>query len=997
MKQDDFKPLTLSRAASTPNPISLGFVRVVRRHTQRRASPMGFDDVVRLARGRSVGVLVVAIAVAAMVFPIWFPLFIGVAFIGKVFPRARSSESDAKNETTTVKSAGSLEKVSSVETRTTVSVTQTQTPKEDEEATPQTQTPVALTGSAAMLAKMRKSAAVTGEKRAATAREASTSGASDRGGTKIVSKQKTSSRVFVLHGGEAASQIAMDLAESAKKDHGVDMSVCAMDDFRDVRFDEEPCVVVFVVETVENAQPAEAAGACVRFFNRKRKEGTNKEMLAGKMSFAVLGLGDTNLLLDRQTTTAKDCNQAAQTLDSALAALGGNRIVARGEANDAIGLDEDVVPWSKEMFPALVAAKKSLEAAKNAKMCFLYGSQTGNAAEICKNLAAEAGEKGYAVEVCAMNEVEPDDVLKPGAVITFVVSSTGDGDAPDNCDTFFTRLKRKAKKEKGTGAVGVQYAVLGLGDQNYSAFMAIPRGFSLTMENLGATCFAKRGECDDTLGLYEQVDAWTNTYWGYLDVARANSSKLRNGESLDAPEAVVTTPSVVETKPEAPSKKIEGVPPLPICRSEVEWLEGSQKSANVKSGPDESGAYTVAAPYMASIAKRELLTVPKSDRRVLHMEFDLGTSGISYKAGDSIGVVPQNEARLVSDIVSRLGLDADAVFTLNWKKGDTDEHATHPLPHIHTPCTVAEAFTKHVDVTGCPRKSLLRVLAEHCSKTEEKDALLHLSSRGGRADYDAQIRSQSPTLLTLLKKFPSCAPPLADLLDALSPLAPRLYSITCAPEVAPTTPSVAFSVVKFNAPDGEERRGVATNWLDGIPEDSASVRVPVYVKPSLKFGLPSDTDAPLIMIGPGTGVAPFRGFLQARQAAAAKGTKLSEAMLFFGCRKHDEDFLYERDWNGFLANGVLTNFVCAFSRETSEKVYVQHKIQEHAQDVARLISEGAYIMVCGDGAHMAKDVHAALVRVLADASILGATDTKSAEAILADFTKSGRYVRDIWS
>jgi NADPH-ferrihemoprotein reductase len=960
---------------------------------------MSFDDAARLARGRSVGVLVVAIAAAAVVFPIWFPLFVGVVLVGKVF--GRSSDTAAKEvktmmtTTTTsfssgsVKSIDSEEKVSSVKT-TTGPVT---TPKEDkEEATPP---PVVLTGSAAMLAKMRKSAAVTGEKRAATAREASTS---QRVGKKTDSeKTKASlSRAFVLHGGEAASQIAMDLAESARKDHGVDVNVYAMDDFRNVRFDEEPCVVIFVVETVENAQPAEAAGACVRFFNRKRKEGTNKEMLAGKMSFAVLGLGDTNLLLDRQTTTAKDCNQAAQTLDSALAALGANRIVARGEANDAIGLDEDVVPWSKEMFPALVAANKSLEATKNAKMCFLYGSQTGNAAEICKNLAAEAGEKGYAVEVCAMNEVEPDDVLKPGAVITFVVSSTGDGDAPDNCDTFFTRLKRKAKKEKGTGAEGVQYAVLGLGDQNYSAFMAIPRAFSLTMENLGATCFAKRGECDDTLGLYEQVDAWTSTYWGYLDAARANSSKLRNGEFLDASEAAVPQ-TVVDAKPEAPSKKIEGVPPLPICRSEVEWLQSSQKSATVKSGPDESGAYTVTAPYMASITKRELLTDPKSDRCVLHMEFDLGTSGISYKAGDSIGVLPQNEARLVSDIVSRLGLDADAVFTLNWKKGDTDEHATHPLPHIHTPCTVAEAFTRHVDVTGCPRKSLLRVLAEHCSKTEEKDALLHLSSRGGRADYEAQIRSQSPTLLTLLKKFPSCAPPLADLLDALSPLAPRLYSITCAPEVAPTTPSVAFSVVKFSAPDGEERRGVATNWLDGISKDSSLVRVPVYVKPSLKFGLPSDTAAPLIMIGPGTGVAPFRGFLQARQAAAAKGTKLSEAMLFFGCRKRDEDFLYERDWNGFLANGVLTNFVCAFSRETSEKVYVQHKIQEHAQDVARLISEGAYIMVCGDGAHMAKDVHASLVRVLTDASILGATDTKSAEAVLADLTKSGRYVRDIWS
>lgn len=852
--------------------------------------------------------------------------------------------------------------------------------------------PVALVGSAAMLAKMRKSAAVTGERSGASARAAAATTASSSA-REEPKAEDASVRTFILHGGEAAGQIARDLANEAERDHGVRTRVLKMEDFRDTEFESQPCVVIFVVETVENAQPAEAAGSCVRFFNRKRKEGTNGDMLKGKMSFAVLGLGDTNLLLDRQTTTAKDCNQAAQTLDSALAALGGMRIVDRGEANDAVGLDEDVVPWAKQLFPKLAQVSKSLEAEKDAKLCFLYGSQTGNAAEICKNLAAEAGEKGYPVEVCAMNEVEPNDVVKPGAVITFVVSSTGDGDAPDNCDTFFTRLKRKAKKEKGEGGVGVQYAVLGLGDQNYSAFMAIPRAFSQTMEDLGALAFAKRAECDDTLGLYEQVDAWTSSYWALLESARAKSHKLRAGEIIEADLPVI----VAETVVEAPKKKdVEGVPPLPICRCDVAWLPKTTEvdACAVKPGPDSSGAYTVNAPYMAKISKRELLTNPTSDRRVLHVEFDLGSSGIAYKPGDSIGVIPQNDEGLVRGIIGRLGLEADAVFTLNWKKGDTDEHATHPLPHIHTPCTVGSAFRNYVDVTGCPRKSLLRVLAEHCTDADEKVALLHLSSRGGREDYEKQIRSQSPTLLTLLNSYPSCAPPLAELLDALSPLAPRLYSITCAPEVTPTTASVAFSVVNFKTPNGEERRGVATNWLDSLSGDY-SARVPVYIKPSLKFGLPADATAPLIMIGPGTGVAPFRGFLQARRATAQSGGKLSEAMLFFGCRRRDEDFLYEQDWNGFTADGTLTAFTCAFSRETSEKVYVQHKIQEHATEVARLIADGAFIMVCGDGAHMAKDVHAALVHVIVDAAI--APDTKAAEALLADFTKSGRYVRDIWS
>jgi len=939
------------------------------------ALPTSLADVARLARANvAVTAVIVAIALAAV--PIWVPLFI-VGFVATRALRAPTTPAPAPTTpgpmtTTRPVPAPAIERPKAPTTTTSSE-------------------PVALTGSAAMLAKMRKSSAVTGERRVAAAKEASTSVCD-------VERVVKASRTFILHGGEAASQIARDLASQAEKAHGVEVNVRDMEDFREVEFDTKPCAVIFIVETVENAQPAEAAGSCVRFFNRKRKEGTNQDMLKDTMTFTVLGLGDTNLLLDRQTTTAKDCNQAAQTLDSALVALGATRFHPRGEANDAVGLDEDVVPWSEKMFPKLAQVHKELEAKKNAKLCFLYGSQTGNASEICKNLAAEAGEKGYPVEVCSMNEVEPDDVLKPGAVITFVVSSTGDGDAPDNCDTFFTRLKRKSKKEKGEGGIGVQYTVLGLGDQNYSAFMAIPRQFSQIMENLGAKSFAKRGECDDTLGLYEQVDKWTGEYWGHLEVARAKSHKLRSGETVEESEEIVTAPKEEKKVTESSLKKVEGVPPLPICRSEVEWLPKTTEvdPSVVTPGPDSNGAYTVAAPYMATISASKLLTAPNSDRRVLHVEFDLGSSGITYKPGDSIGVVPQNNTELVQGIVSRLGLDSDAVFALNWKKEDTDEHATHPLPYIRTPCTVESAFTNYIDITGCPRKSLLRVLAEHCSDQGEKNALLHLSSRGGRTDYEAQIRSQSPTLLTLLEQFKSCSPPLAELLDALSPLAPRLYSITCAPEAAPTTPSVAFSVVKFEVSGSGERLGVATNWLDA-KIDGDNKKVPVYIKPSLKFGLPEDTAAPLIMIGPGTGVAPFRGFLQARRARMQQGYALSEAMLFFGCRKPDEDFLYREDWDGFTADGTLSRFVCAFSRETSEKVYVQHKLKEHAKDVARLIAEGAYIMVCGDGAHMAKDVHAVLAGIVADAGVCGVADVKAAEALLMDFTKSGRYVRDIWS
>ena len=296
-----------------------------------------------------------------------------------------------------------------------------------------------------------------------------------------------------------------------------------MDDFKRCRLDERPAVAIFVVETVENAQPAEAAGACLRFYNRKRKAG-EADFLRGKLRYAVLALGDTNLLLDRQTTTAKDCNQAGQTLDSALHFLGAERVVARCEANDAVGLEEAVEPWCESLWAPLADAMAAVDAstggsndasgAPRARVRFLFGSQTGNAAEICKAMAAEASsERGVDAVCCSMNETDVGDVLKPGNVVVYVVSSTGDGDAPDNCDAYFTRLKRAAKKEPGACGLGVQYAVLGLGDQNYSAFMAVPRSFTMAMEKAGAHAFYPRGEADDTLGLHEYCEKWQEGLW----------------------------------------------------------------------------------------------------------------------------------------------------------------------------------------------------------------------------------------------------------------------------------------------------------------------------------------------------------------------------------------------------------------------------------------------------------------------------------------------------
>ena len=742
-------------------------------------------------------------AAGIFLLPFALPLAIGL-FVwskqrGAQAEATAGSRSDAPKAVPKPRTVVTIEKAApAVATPPAVASTSSRSATSSGGSAPTTAAP--LTGSAALMARMRKSGAVTGEKRAAdpasiaaeAAAKAVAAAAKEvkakasngvEPSTSTSFREDQNSRLFFLYGGEASTQIARNLAESAAA-RGLSPRLVAMDDFKRCELDKVPAVAVFIVETIENAQPAEAAGTCLRFYNRQRKKGESGS-LNGKLRYAVLGLGDTNLLLDRQTTTAKDCNQAAQTLDSALNFLGAERVCQRGEANDAVGLEEAVEPWTEQLWAPLSEAVDAVGASASPpsssaapEVKFLFGSQTGNAAEICKEMAAEAPAKGFPNVHCnAMNEVDVKDVLKPGAVVVYVVSSTGDGDAPDNCDSFFTKLKRVAKKEAGVCGAGVQYAVLGLGDQNYSAFMAVPRSFTAAMEKAGAKAFYPRGEADDTLGLYEYCEKWQDGLWEPLRTASERAPALAKdptgGVAKDptgvvapatpapapapaADEAEVTATVATTVAATVTSADLVGVPALPACRAAVTWLTDAPTLARYPWGTDSSsppsGAdhFTHEEPYLAAVSKSELMTDPKSDRRVLHVEFDTrGARGLDFEPGDSLGVLPQNDPALVDALAARLGLDPNAVFELGWAEGQAPSgpSSAPPLRHVRCPASVLSALTHAVDVTAPPRKSLLRVLAEACTDAGERRDLLTLCSRGGRDEYKVRLLDERPTLL----------------------------------------------------------------------------------------------------------------------------------------------------------------------------------------------------------------------------------------------------------
>ena len=343
------------------------------------------------------------------------------------------------------------------------------------------------------------------------------------------------------------------------------------------------------------------------------------------------------------------------------------------------------------------------------------------------------------------------------------------------------------------------------------------------------------------------------------------------------------------------------------------------------------------------------------------------------------------------------------------------------LGHLGWPCPVRHCLEHCLDVTSPPRKTLLRFLADHATDARERREMLTLCCPAGRTAFREWQERGHPALLDVLERFPSCRPPLGPLLARLPAQLPRMYSLSCAPEEHPDRLHCAFTVVPGPCPaaspggaaegaaggaeassttgslppgrGGRRLPGLATSWLAGL---GAGALVPVHLRTGGAFSLPQDLERPVVMVGPGTGVAPFRGFLQRRRRAlaarAAAGVEAAppagEAWLFFGCRSSEEDYLYREDLEGFAGDGTLSRLEVAFSREQAEKVYVQHRMLEHAEALRRLIfEERGYVFVCGDGAHMAKDVHAALVRIAGDAG----------EARLKALVPEGRYVRDIWT
>jgi sulfite reductase (NADPH) flavoprotein alpha-component len=371
-----------------------------------------------------------------------------------------------------------------------------------------------------------------------------------------------------------------------------------------------------------------------------------------------------------------------------------------------------------------------------------------------------------------------------------------------------------------------------------------------------------------------------------------------------------------------------------------------------------SNGITRDAPGVARFRSRTRLNKKGSEKETWHIEFDLTGSGIEYVVGDSFGLYPTNDPALVDAVIGALGVAPDLpIGERTLRDALSSAVSLAPAPDL--------LFQLISYVTGGERRQKARALAE-----------------GEDPDGDAATLD----VLAALEKFSGVRPDPEAFVESLEPLQPRLYSIACSAKTNPGAVALTVDAVRYSA-KGRERLGVASTFL--AERIAAGDQVKAYVQKAHQFGLPNDPATPIIMIGPGTGVAPFRAFLHERMATKAPGRN----WLFFGHQRRDCDFFYEDEFTGMKAAGALTRLSLAWSRDGQQKFYVQDRMREVGRDLWAWLADGAHVYVCGDGKRMAKDVERALVDITAQ---YGARSTDEAIAFVADLKRKGRYQQDVY-
>ena len=583
----------------------------------------------------------------------------------------------------------------------------------------------------------------------------------------------------------------------------------------------------------------------------------------------------------------------------------------------------------------------------NTPLLVLYGSNLGTAEELAHRVADLAEVNGFATKLAPLDDYV-GNLTDQGAVVIFCASYNGV--APDNATKF---VKWLSSGELPKDAFkGVRYGVFGCGNSDWLAtYQSVPREIDEQLAAHGATAAVPRGEGDARDDLDGQFEKW---FKSVRDIA-VKDFGVETGFTREANDE--------------PLYKVE-----PVAHSAANMIAASGGAVPVKvSVNDELQNRSGANP---------------STRSTRHIEVEL-PEGVTYRVGDHLSVVPRNAPALVDAVARRFGfLPTDQVKL----QVATGRRAQLPVDNA---VSVGRLLGEFVELQQVATRKQIQIMSENtrCPRTKPKLEALTGDDQASTELYRADILGKRKSVYNLLEEYPACELPFHTYLEMLSLLSPRYYSISSSPAVIGASKcSVTVGVVDAPAISGQGvYKGVCSNYLSS--RRTGDVVYATIRETKAGFRLPDNPATPIIMVGPGTGLAPFRGFLQERAAMKAKGQVLGPSMLFFGCRNPEQDFLYADELKGFAEQGI-TELHVAFSRASTPKSYVQDLIAAQKDTVWKLIEAGAIIYVCGDGSKMEPDVKRVLTGIYRERS---GGDEAAALAWIDKMGTTNRYVLDVWA
>jgi cytochrome P450 / NADPH-cytochrome P450 reductase len=589
---------------------------------------------------------------------------------------------------------------------------------------------------------------------------------------------------------------------------------------------------------------------------------------------------------------------------------------------------------SEEVKSEKKAAQASLESSHGTPLYILFGSNMGTAEGIARDLAETGRQQGFIAEVAPLNDYT-SGLPTEGAVL--IVSASYNGNPPDNADAFVSWL---SETEEGT-LNDVRYAVFGCGDHNWATtYQRIPTFIDEQMEQKGAHRLSNTGHGDASDDFEGDYEKWSEALWPNL-AKELNIELHPNGE------------------------------------------ESSSITMNFVSDVSDTPLARTHHAFTSVVSRNSELQHVESGRNTRHLELTL-PEAVDYQEGDHIGVLPRNPSSLVERVLSRFNLNGQDYVQLTGDPGK----AVH-LP-TENPVNLKELLSNYVEFQEPATRSQIRALASH---TVCPPHVLELEELLEAGTYKREILGKRITMLDLVEKYLACEIPFEGFLLLLPALKARYYSISSSPLYKEGEASITVSVVRGEAWSGNgEYKGIASNYL---AERSEGDKIACFIStPQSNFQLPDATETPIVMIGPGTGIAPFRGFIQARRILKEKGETLGAAHLYFGCRNPEHDFLYQAELEKAEQDGIVTLHT-AFSRcPGKEKTYVQHRLAESAEDILPLLKDGGRLYICGDGGKMAPDVERTLVECYMH---FYQTTKEEADAWLGSLEEDGRYAKDVWA